>query len=217
MALTPCLNKSWWSSSGIMPPHTTIGISSSSGTRRRNSSISSGIIVRWAAACVEMPMTCTSASMACCATSLGDMNRGPMSTSNPISASPEAITLAPRSWPSRPIFPIKILGRLPCSRSKSSICVAISPALILLYIPVAMDDLASYLPHDFSNAFVISSTVARSRAARIESSNRLPFFSSKSLRHSFTRTSFLVLLTFFNRSSCVFKAFSLSIRLASTA
>ena len=32
----------------------------------------------------------------------GDANSGPMSTSNPRSARPVAITLAPRSWPSKP-------------------------------------------------------------------------------------------------------------------
>eukprot|EP00966_Prymnesium_polylepis_P089433 2070788-Prymnesium_polylepis.2 len=61
-----------------------------------------------------MPTTCTSASMACIATSSGVANSGPTSTSKPMSANAEAMTLAPRSWPSCPILATRMRGRRPC-------------------------------------------------------------------------------------------------------
>jgi hypothetical protein len=52
-------------------------------------------------------------SIAIRATSAGVENKGPTSTSNPRSANPLAITLAPLSCPSYPILATKILGLLP--------------------------------------------------------------------------------------------------------
>ena len=63
---------------------------------------------------------CTSASTACRATSAGVWNSGPTSTSKPRSANAVAITFCPRSWPSWPIFAIRMRGRRPCSSSKAS-------------------------------------------------------------------------------------------------
>ena len=64
-------------------------------------------------ASVETPSTCTSFSTAMRATSSGVWKSGPRSTSNPKSAKAVAITFAPRSWPSCPIFATRMRGRRP--------------------------------------------------------------------------------------------------------
>ncbi len=67
-------------------------------------SISSGISVLCPAARLLAPIASTSASSAMATVSFGVWNSGPETTSNPMSAKAEAITLAPRSWPSCPIL-----------------------------------------------------------------------------------------------------------------
>ena len=47
------------------------------------------------------------------------VKRGPMSTSNPRSVNPVAMTLYPLSCPSSPTFATRIRGRLPSFSSKS--------------------------------------------------------------------------------------------------
>src|SRR5690606_22948647 len=96
-AATPRSRSTARSRSGTMPPTTT---RTSRAPTRSSASTSSGTKVRCAPAWVETPMQCTSLSSACLAASSGLMKRGPSSTSKPTSASPPAITLAPRSWPS---------------------------------------------------------------------------------------------------------------------
>lgn len=78
-----------------------------------NSFLSAGINVLWPAANELAPTTCTSLSIAILATSEGVENNVPTSTSKPRSANPLAITFAPLSCPSYPIFAISILGFLP--------------------------------------------------------------------------------------------------------
>ena len=63
---------------------------------------------------------CTSASIACRATSSGVWNSGPTSTSKPRSANALAMTFWPRSWPSWPILATRIRGRRPSARSNSA-------------------------------------------------------------------------------------------------
>ena len=63
---------------------------------------------------------CTSASTACWAASIGVLNSGPMSTTNPRSAKAEAMTFWPRSWPSWPILASRMRGRRPSASSKAS-------------------------------------------------------------------------------------------------
>lgn len=69
-------------------------------------------------------------------------NSGPMSTSKPRSANPVAMTLAPLSWPSCPIFATSSRGFLPSwflnsatltlkekKNKKKTLCYSISPAI----------------------------------------------------------------------------------------
>ena len=78
-----------------------------------------GTKVLWAAACDEIPIIWTSLSTASWAASSGVWNKGPTSTSKPISANAVAMTFAPLSCPSCPSLITNILGLLPSFFSKS--------------------------------------------------------------------------------------------------
>mmetsp|Transcript_26728 Transcript_26728/g.64474 ORF Transcript_26728/g.64474 Transcript_26728/m.64474 type:complete len:400 (+) Transcript_26728:526-1725(+) len=161
---------------GITPPQTTIA----SLCCRRSSEMSWGTSVLCPAACDEMPTTCTSASIACIATSSGVANNGPTSTSKPMSAKAEAMTFAPRSWPSCPILATRMRGRRPCAASNAwaaAIVASISSWLrpySSTYAPPAKLNDGVYLPHCRSNASEISPTVHLARAASMASPIRLP-------------------------------------------
>ena len=94
------------------------------GCRRRPAcaaaSISSGTSVLCPAAWLDTPTTCTSFSTASRAASSGVWNSGPTSTSKPRSANAVAMTLAPRSWPSWPIFTTSMRGRRPSASANAS-------------------------------------------------------------------------------------------------
>ena len=102
---------------GITPPTTT---RMSSRPCARSSAITSGIRVLCPPARVETPSTWTSFSTACRATSFGVWKSGLMSTSKPRSANAVAITFAPRSWPSCPIFATRIRSGRPSCRANAA-------------------------------------------------------------------------------------------------
>mmetsp|Transcript_7849 Transcript_7849/g.24632 ORF Transcript_7849/g.24632 Transcript_7849/m.24632 type:complete len:327 (+) Transcript_7849:1-981(+) len=128
-------------------------------------------------------MQCTSASMACCATSSGVWNSGPMSTSKPRSANPVAITLAPRSCPSWPSLATRMRGRRPslsaneCTIltvwSNSVSASAADVAYCAEYAPWTTFSDGLWRPHTRSRASEISPTVHRARAASTASASRL--------------------------------------------
>ena len=149
--------------------------------------MSAGTRVLWPAAKLLTPTTWTSLSIACLATSYGVANRPPTSTSKPISANPLAITFAPLSCPSYPIFATRILGFLPSFLAKFfTIFKALSKALFPLlppfvvdselYAPLTMLSFATCLPYTSSRAWLISPTVALAFAACTPISRRFPCF-----------------------------------------
>mmetsp|Transcript_23350 Transcript_23350/g.40186 ORF Transcript_23350/g.40186 Transcript_23350/m.40186 type:complete len:217 (-) Transcript_23350:847-1497(-) len=101
-----------------------------------------------------------------------------MSTSHPRSANPVAITLAPRSCPSCPIFATRMRGRRPALAMKSctALCISAISFLVSLYsdtyAPVTMLSRGTCRPHTFSSAYEISPTVARASAASMASLRR---------------------------------------------
>mmetsp|Transcript_45488 Transcript_45488/g.106177 ORF Transcript_45488/g.106177 Transcript_45488/m.106177 type:complete len:289 (-) Transcript_45488:454-1320(-) len=162
----------------MTPPQTTIA----SECCVRRLCTSSGRRVRWPAACELTPTTCTSASIACIATSSGVAKSGPTSTSKPRSANADAMTLAPRSWPSCPILATRMRGCLPCRSANlaaAAMVASTSPSVSpnsTTYDPEEMECDGVYRPHCFSRAAVISPTVQRARAASIASSSKLPSY-----------------------------------------
>jgi len=84
---------------GMTPPTITV---TSASPRRLSSAISSGTSVLWPAASEDTPTASTFISSTWPATSGAVSNNPPMCTSKPRSAKAEAMTLAPRSWPSCP-------------------------------------------------------------------------------------------------------------------
>ena len=122
-------------------------------------------------------MSCATASSAA---SAGVWNSGPMTTSKPRSAKAEAITLAPRSWPSWPILTTSTRGLRP-SRSLDIADLGLQFRVggIALVMPAidAGDDLTCAPrggPMRVSSAMEISPTVARARAASTAGARRLP-------------------------------------------
>ena len=154
------------------------------GRALRNSSITSGTSVLWPAASEDTPSTWTSFSTAMRAASRGVWNSGPTSTSKPISANAVAITLAPRSCPSWPIFAIRMRGRRPSSRANSSaICLGLLEFRIVLRSPTNTRRRSCGSPPDTgptpSPARTRSRPAWRARAPhRPHSSSRLPFAGS---------------------------------------
>mmetsp|Transcript_36006 Transcript_36006/g.92033 ORF Transcript_36006/g.92033 Transcript_36006/m.92033 type:complete len:232 (-) Transcript_36006:1446-2141(-) len=153
-----------------------------------------------------------------------------MSTSQPRSASPPAITRAPRSWPSCPIFATRMRGRRPYSSSnRSAACRACrkssswpSPppgvpwSRLLPYTPATMVPVAWCRPHAASSASEISPTVQRARAASTASVSRL---GSRELdaaaacrreRHSAAASPFRLARIPCSRSVCCFSTAALS-------
>ena len=116
---TPFEYKKLWSFSGIIPPVITFIFSFFSFF---NILIISGTSVLWAPPSEDIPITCTSFSIACLTTSCGVWNKAPKSTSNPTSEKPVAIIFEPLSCPSCPTFAINILGLLPSLCSKLKTC-----------------------------------------------------------------------------------------------
>ena len=147
--------------------------------RLLSSSTSWGNNVLWPAARELKPTMWTSLSTASCAVSSGVWNKGPISTSKPISAKDVAITLAPRSWPSWPILAIMIRGRRPSRSSKSSAIwrtslITSSSSYSLEYTPEIERITALWRPHTFSTAKEISPKDARARAASSARASKLP-------------------------------------------
>ena len=137
-----------------------------------------------------------------------------MSTSKPKSAKLVAITFAPLSWPSCPIFATNILGRRPSSVAKVS---DISKANLkfsssdtsALYTPEIERIIALYLPNTFSIASEISPKVARFLAASMASDRIAPLppegelqISDNSFSTFFTSSWFLSFLVLFNLAIC---------------
>mmetsp|Transcript_10219 Transcript_10219/g.39757 ORF Transcript_10219/g.39757 Transcript_10219/m.39757 type:complete len:352 (+) Transcript_10219:1601-2656(+) len=157
----------------MTPPQTTMTSSASSAL---SAATSCGTRVLWPAAWLLTPTTCTSASTASRATSSGVWNSGPTSTSKPMSAKPEAITLAPRSWPSWPILATMMRGRRPSSSTNASTtrCTWLSsssPSALYscLYAPCTTSVRGVCRPHTDSRASLISPRVQRARAASMAS------------------------------------------------
>mmetsp|Transcript_24522 Transcript_24522/g.52219 ORF Transcript_24522/g.52219 Transcript_24522/m.52219 type:complete len:219 (-) Transcript_24522:984-1640(-) len=182
--------------------------------------------------------------MAWRATSRGVWKSGPMSTSNPRSAKPLAMTFAPRSWPSCPIFATRIRGRRPSATSNASTnrsvdwysssplsrCWSVVPSWNdAAYTPCTMDVLGTCLPQAFSSARDISPRVHRAlahamqRCSRLFGSSPLLVLSSASLalassfaRASIARSSSREALTSFMRAICFVRTSVLSIFRTST-
>ena len=85
-----------------------------------SAAMSSGIKVLWPAARLLAPIASTSCSSASAQASSGVWNSGPEVTSKPMSVKAEAITLAPRSWPSWPILATSRRGLRPSRRVTAS-------------------------------------------------------------------------------------------------
>src|SRR5664280_2197192 len=102
----PASSRAGMSSSGMIPPAVT---STSSSPRSRSRRVTFGSRVMWAPERIERPTTSTSSWSAAVAIISGVWRRPVYTTSKPSSRRPRARTLAPRSWPSRPGFAIRIL------------------------------------------------------------------------------------------------------------
>mmetsp|Transcript_13675 Transcript_13675/g.28188 ORF Transcript_13675/g.28188 Transcript_13675/m.28188 type:complete len:227 (-) Transcript_13675:791-1471(-) len=163
-----------------------------------------------------------------------------MSTSNPKSANPLAMTLAPRSWPSCPILATRIRGRRPSAASNSSTIASIdsysSSSLVEVvpelkaaaYTPCTMDVLGTCLPQAFSKDCDISPKVHLALAhvmhkfSRLSGSSPLLVLSvPRALFSSFARDSFTIFssreaFTSFMRSICLTRTSVLSIFKTST-
>mmetsp|Transcript_13725 Transcript_13725/g.30267 ORF Transcript_13725/g.30267 Transcript_13725/m.30267 type:complete len:278 (-) Transcript_13725:1382-2215(-) len=149
----------------------------------RNSAMSAGTSVMCPAACELTPTTSTLDCIAAAAVSAGVENRLPTSTSKPRSAKPDAITLAPLSCPSCPIFATYMRGLRPCCCSKSSTCCCTlsnswaassdTPLNVSSYAPLTTLVTATCRPHVFSRALLISPRVALALAASTASNSRL--------------------------------------------
>mmetsp|Transcript_59585 Transcript_59585/g.158563 ORF Transcript_59585/g.158563 Transcript_59585/m.158563 type:complete len:225 (+) Transcript_59585:79-753(+) len=117
MKATPAASSAAWSALATGPPPT----STTLGTKGRpcscasfsSSVTSAGTSVLWPSSSVETPTTCTSASIACTAAWRASLNSGPMSTSHPRSAKPEAATLWRASWVPWPSLATSRRGRRP--------------------------------------------------------------------------------------------------------
>ena len=164
IAAAPAARSASKSCGGMTPPTTTRMSSRPSSCERRLAA--AGTSVRWPAASVDTPTTCTSASTAWRATSSGVWNSGPTSTSKPRSANAVAITFWPRSWPSWPILATRMRGRRPCGlgelvdeRRAPASTFGASPTS-LRYTPVIVRIAAVWRPNTFSSASLISPTVA---------------------------------------------------------
>mmetsp|Transcript_37577 Transcript_37577/g.91340 ORF Transcript_37577/g.91340 Transcript_37577/m.91340 type:complete len:249 (+) Transcript_37577:326-1072(+) len=184
-------------------------------------------------------MTWTSASIACKATSLGVWKSGPTSTSQPTSANPDEITLAPRSCPSCPILATKIRGRRPSEASNSSTLrrtewyssTVSSEAPELNdepYAPWTRPPVGAYRPHWDSIASDISPSVHRAAAHSMQRLRRLlgfapadvispaPELSANFFNACCALASSRFSLTLFIRASCCSRTSELSIWRTST-
>mmetsp|Transcript_17993 Transcript_17993/g.24773 ORF Transcript_17993/g.24773 Transcript_17993/m.24773 type:complete len:282 (+) Transcript_17993:503-1348(+) len=174
----------------------------------------------------EIPMTWTSESIACKATSSGVWNSGPTSTSNPKSENPLAITLAPLSCPSCPIFATNIRGLLPSVSSNDSTSLRtdwysssisaslLLPPLLLLtlppllvndapYAPCTTDEVGICRPQAFSRACEISPRVHLTRAQSILNFIKFIGSSPADVHRSFN----LALFSSFNNAVCTSSSF----------
>mmetsp|Transcript_12722 Transcript_12722/g.27651 ORF Transcript_12722/g.27651 Transcript_12722/m.27651 type:complete len:280 (+) Transcript_12722:354-1193(+) len=153
-----------------------------------------------------------------------------MSTSNPRSLKPLAMTFAPRSCPSWPIFATKILGLRPslCSNfftssntywysdSLPQFCDLLSAFVKEApYAPCTIVDDGTWRPHAFSRAKDISPRVQRARAALMHKAIKLLELSpmlvllsnlalaSRAVSAAFASFSSLIRFNSLRRSTCI--------------
>mmetsp|Transcript_63206 Transcript_63206/g.131482 ORF Transcript_63206/g.131482 Transcript_63206/m.131482 type:complete len:215 (+) Transcript_63206:301-945(+) len=211
----------------MTPPTTTLGGEPTpfSLAILASSPMSWGMRVRWPAASVDTPTQCTSASIACWATSAGVWKRGPMSTSKPRSAKPLAITFCPRSCPSCPILATRIRGRRPASLANSSTAVRVlrissfSPNSEAYAPPTTVVPLL-WRPKMSARVSEISPRVQRTRAHSTADSSRLPFdlpAADRAASALATSSSLRFARTLASLPTCVVRTASLSMMRAFTS